>query len=247
MTATVLVLGGTGEARKLAAELAGEDLRVISSLAGRVRDPKLPVGEVRVGGFGGVEGLTTWLQDNAVDAVVDATHPFASTMTASAARATAMLGIAFLVLRRPGWAPEPGDRWHWVDSLDEAAEVLETLGDRVFLTTGRRDLPVFARLDKFFLVRSVDAPDTSLGRMRVVLGRGPFTVDGEIELLREHRVDVLVTKDSGGGMTAAKLVAARHLGLPVVILRRPPLPPAVTEVASVPEAVEWLIRGSGAG
>ncbi|MCP3802536.1 cobalt-precorrin-6A reductase [Allokutzneria sp. A3M-2-11 16] len=244
MTRTVLVLGGTGEARRLAEELR-PGLRVISSLAGRVREPKLPVGEVRVGGFGGVEGLAAWLADNHIDAVVDATHPFAATMTASAAEATTRLGLPFLVLRRPGWAEEPGDRWHWVDSIQEAANVVQPLGDRVFLTTGRRDLHAFAELDKFFLVRSVDAPDHQPSRTHVVLDRGPFTVDGEIDLLREHKIDVIVTKDSGSPMTAAKLVAARHLGLPVVVLRRPPLPEGVAEVATVAEAREWLMRDNG--
>ncbi|WP_086819135.1 cobalt-precorrin-6A reductase [Allokutzneria sp. NRRL B-24872] len=245
MTRTVLVLGGTGEARRLAEEVHPRR-RVISSLAGRVRDPKLPVGEVRIGGFGGVDGLMAWLADNEIDEVVDATHPFAATMTASAAEATTRLGLPFLVLRRPGWTEEPGDRWHWVDSIHEAAEAVKSLGERVFLTTGRRDLHAFMKLDKYFLVRSVDAPDELPPRSHVVLDRGPFTVDGEIDLLREHEIDVIVTKDSGSRMTKAKLVAARHLGLPVLVLRRPPLPEGVAHVATVAEARDWIMRDSGA-
>ncbi|WP_399344976.1 cobalt-precorrin-6A reductase [Umezawaea sp. Da 62-37] len=234
------MLGGTGEARRLAAELPG---RVISSLAGRVTDPRLPEGEVRVGGFGGVDGLVEWLRANGITAVVDATHPFAARITANAVEATARVGIPLLVLRRPGWTPEPGDDWRWVDSLEEAAADLP--GDRVFLTTGRQDIGVFAGCGQYFLARSVEPPEPPLPRrVHVLLDRGPFTVDGEVELMRAHGIDVLVTKDSGGAQTAAKLVAARLLGVPVVVVRRPPAPAAET-VDSVAAAAEWVRRGSG--
>jgi precorrin-6A/cobalt-precorrin-6A reductase len=237
---TILILGGTGEARRLAALLPG---RVVSSLAGRVTDPRLPSGEVRVGGFGGIDGLVEWLRANDITAVVDATHPFADTMTAHAVAATARVGVPLLVLRRPGWTPEPGDDWRWVDSVDEVAANLP--GERVFLTTGRQDIGVFARCSQFFLARSVDPPEPPLPqRIHVVLDRGPFTVDGEVELMRTHAVDVLVTKDSGSEQTAAKLVAARRLGIPVVIVRRPPAPDVPT-VSTVDGAVEWVRRGSG--
>ncbi|WP_245886863.1 cobalt-precorrin-6A reductase [Umezawaea tangerina] len=236
----MLILGGTGEARRLAAELPG---LVVSSLAGRVAEPRLPEGAVRVGGFGGVDGLVEWLRGNGITAVVDATHPFAARITANAVEATARVGIPLLVLRRPGWAPEPGDDWRWVGSLEEAAAGLP--GGRVFLTTGRQDVGVFAGCPQFFLVRSVDPPEPPLPqRLHVLLDRGPFTVDGEVGLMREYRIDVLVTKDSGGGQTAAKLVAARSLGLPVVVVRRPPAPAAET-VDSVAAAVAWVRRGSG--
>ncbi|TCO55143.1 precorrin-6A/cobalt-precorrin-6A reductase [Actinocrispum wychmicini] len=234
---TVLLLGGTSEARRLAESLAGR-LRVVSSLAGRVRDPRLPPGEVRVGGFGGVEGFRAWLLANPVDAVVDATHPFAATMTATAAQVTAELGIPFVVLRRPGWVQQPGDDWRWVDSVSEAARSLP--GERVFLTIGREELKEFAHLPQWFLVRSVDPPVGPVpDRTHVLLDRGPFTVDGEIALMRAHDVDVLVAKDSGGEMTAAKLTAARELALPVVIVRRPPLPDVPT-VDSVAGVLRWL-------
>ena len=236
----ILILGGTGEARRLAARLPGE---VISSLAGRVTDPRLPEGEVRIGGFGGVDGLVEWLRANGITAVVDATHPFAATMTAHAVEATARAGLPLLVLRRPGWTPEPGDDWRWVDSLEEAATDLP--GERVFLTTGRQDIAVFAGCGQFFLARSVEPPEPPMPqRIHVLLDRGPFTVDGEVALMREHVIDLLVTKDSGGEQTAAKLVAARRLGVPVVVVRRPPAPAAPT-VESVDAAVEWVRRGSG--
>ena len=240
----VLILGGTGEARALASVLARERpaLTVVSSLAGRVAEPVLPAGRVRVGGFGGPSGLAGHLRAAGTEAVVDATHPFAATMSASAVTATASVGVPLLVLRRPGWTPLPGDDWHWVDSLAEAAEMLPDLGRRVFLSTGRGGLGTFAGCDGlWFLLRSVDPPDPPMPRaLHSVLARGPFTVEGERALLREHRIDVVVTKDSGGDMTAAKLRAAAELGLPVVVQRRPALAAGVPVVATVPEAVHWL-------
>ncbi|MDQ1661582.1 MAG: precorrin-6A/cobalt-precorrin-6A reductase [Blastococcus sp.] len=240
MTGRVLVLGGTGEARRLAAALLKEGVDVLSSLAGRVADPLLPPGEVRIGGFGGAAGLTAWLQIHPVRAVVDATHPFAGRMSASAAAAAELTGIPLLRVQRPGWAAEPGDDWRWVDSLEEAAAAVRGL-DSVFLTTGRTSLDVFAGLTTRCLVRSVDPPAPPLPeRTVVVLARGPFTVDEELALMREHGVEAVVTKDSGGGMTAAKLTAARILGIPVVLVRRPPAPQGVPVVATVEEALAWL-------
>ncbi|PZG93650.1 cobalt-precorrin-6A reductase [Streptomyces sp. NTH33] len=243
MSSHVLILGGTAEARELAAVLAvREGVRVTSSLAGRVTRPGAVDGEVRVGGFGGAEGLAAWLREHRVDAAVDATHPFAETITRNAARAAAATGVPLVVLRRPGWRPEPGDRWRAVDSLDAAAGLLPRLGRRVFLTTGRLGLAAFAHLtEPHFLVRSVEPPEPPVPpNLRVVLARGPFTEADETELLRTHRVDVLVTKDSGGAATAAKLSAARRLGLPVVVVRRPPLPPRLTAVPDVTAVLEWL-------
>ncbi|MGY1591070.1 cobalt-precorrin-6A reductase [Geodermatophilus sp. SYSU D00708] len=238
MTGRVLVLGGTGEARRLAGRLVEEGVDVLSSLAGRVADPVLPPGEVRVGGFGGVEGLAAAL--HGVAALVDATHPFAATMTAHAAAAAAATGTPLLRLQRPGWTAGPGDDWRWVDSLVEAAQAVAGCGS-VFLSTGRQGLAAFAGLRGRCLVRAVDPPSPPLPeRTTVVLARGPFTVEEERALLREHAVEVVVTKDSGGGMTAAKLTAARELGLPVVVVRRPPVPPGVPVVATVEEALAWL-------
>ncbi|GAB2867718.1 cobalt-precorrin-6A reductase [Actinocorallia aurea] len=237
------MLGGTGEARRLADVLSAVPrLRTVSSLAGRVAHPALPSGEVRTGGFGGAEGLAAWLKAEGIDFVVDATHPFASGMTASAAQAATRTGVPLLVLRRPGWHAVEGDRWHWAADVAEAARLLPDLGRRVFLTTGRQTIKEFAHLDDlWFLARSVDAPAPPVPRaLRVVLDRGPFTLDGELALMREHGVDVLVTKDSGGPMTSAKLAAARALRLPVLLVRRPPLPEAVPVVSTVEEAAAWV-------
>lgn len=216
-------------------------MRVTSSLAGRVRHPNLPEGEVRVGGFGGADGLASWLRTERVDAVIDATHPFAQVMTANAARACASAGVPMLVLRRPAWEPRPG--WHLVTSLDEAAAALPALGEHVFLTTGRQGLSHFAHLNLSFLVRAVDPPEPPLPpNTTALLARGPFTFDDELALLREHRIDVLVTKNSGGRMTSAKLDAADELGVPVVLVQRPP-EPQVPAVSTVEEAMRWLHDG----
>jgi len=246
----VLILGGTTEARRLAQELCAEpSLEVTSSLAGRVAEPRLPAGRVRIGGFGGPEGLAAWLREQRVDALIDATHPFAATISRNAAQAAAGLHVPLLALRRPNWVAGPGDRWRFVGSLEEAAALLPSLGRRVFLTTGRQGLPVFAGLSGlFFLARSVDPPEPPLpAHLQVLLDRGPFTLEGERELLREHRIEVLVTKDSGGAATAAKLTAAREAGLPVVVVRRPPAPPGVPVVADVAGAVAWLRSGATGG
>lgn len=239
----VLILGGTTEARRLAAELDGDPaLRVTSSLAGRVAEPRLPAGQVRIGGFGGPEGMARWLREHQVDALIDATHPFADTISHNAARAAAAVHVPLLALRRPGWVAGAGDRWHPAASLEEAARLLPELGERVFLTTGRMGLAAFAHLTApWFLVRSVDAPQAPLPpRMEVILDRGPFTLEGETALLRGHRIDVLVTKDSGAGATAPKLAAARDAGIPVVVVRRPPAPGGVPVVRTPAEAVAWL-------
>ncbi|MBT2380546.1 cobalt-precorrin-6A reductase [Streptomyces sp. ISL-111] len=241
----VLVLGGTTEARLLAERLVGDPhVRVTTSLAGRVATPRLPPGEVRVGGFGGPDGLADWIRAQGVDALVDATHPFASTMSRNAVLAAAQVHVPLLALRRPGWVAQDGDRWHSVGSLAEAAHLLPTLGERVFLTTGRMGLAAFADLDAlWFLVRSVDAPEPPCPRrMEVLLDRGPFSLQGERELIRRHRLAVLVTKDSGGDATAPKLTAAREARIPVVVVRRPPVPEGVPVAATPDEAVEWVVR-----
>ncbi|MEV6474483.1 cobalt-precorrin-6A reductase [Streptomyces sp. NPDC051657] len=244
----VLVLGGTTEARRLAENLAapapGVPVRfqVTTSLAGRVASPRLPPGDVRVGGFGGPEGLAAWVREHGVDVLVDATHPFAATMSRNAAEAAAQAHVPLLALRRPGWVAQDGDRWHAAGSLADAAGLLPALGERVFLTTGRMGLAAFAGLDaSWFLVRSVDAPEPPCpARMEVLLGRGPFDLRGERELIRRHRIDVLVTKDSGGDATAPKLTAAREAGIPVVVVRRPPVPEGVPVARTPDEAVRWV-------
>jgi precorrin-6A/cobalt-precorrin-6A reductase len=241
----VLILGGTSEARELALRLAARaGLRVVSSLAGRVRDPALPAGEVRIGGFGGPDGLAAWLTDQHVSAVVDATHPFAAGISASAAAACAQAGVPLVRVARPPWRPGDGDIWHEAGSLTEAASVLPGLGDRVFLTTGRQGLAAFAPLnDVWFLIRCVDPPTEPMPpRREVILARGPYDAAAELALLRRHRIKVLVTKNSGGELTAGKLAAARDLGIPVVMVSRPELAGGPECCAGAAEAERWLLR-----
>jgi precorrin-6A/cobalt-precorrin-6A reductase len=242
----ILILGGTGEARELAAALNARGIPVTSSLAGRVARPRLPVGEVRVGGFGGPDGIARWLAEHRVAAVVDATHPFAERISASAASACATAGVALLRLERPGWSERPGDRWTWVDDLTGAAAAIRRLGTRGLLTTGRQGLSAFSVLDDvWFLIRCIDPPEPPLPRRHeLILGRGPYTLAGELGLIDDHRIDVVVTKDSGGELTAAKLDAARERGLPVIVVRRPPRPGDET-VADVAAATAWALTHAG--
>ncbi len=244
---TVLVLGGTGEARALAASLLRDDpeRRIVTSLAGRVARPRLPVGEVRVGGFGGADGLADWLRAHDVAAVVDATHPFARTIGRNAALAAPRAGVPLLRLARPGWTERPGDRWQRVPSLEAAAALVPRLGRRAFVTTGRQGLRAFtADTRTTFVVRTVDPPDPAdlPSRHTLLLDRGPYTRVGEGALMDRFAIDVLVTKDSGGPLTAAKLDAARDRGVPVIVVDRPPRSVDVPAVESVSEAVRWLTR-----
>jgi precorrin-6A/cobalt-precorrin-6A reductase len=197
---------------------------------------------VRIGGFGGPDALARWLDENAIAAVVDATHPFAERISASALQATAAARVPLLRLERPGWEAGRGDRWHWVDDLPQAAAAIRALGAaRALLTTGRQGLAAFASDSvTWFLIRCVDPPDVALpARHEVILARGPYTLEGELALIDGHAIDVVVTKDSGGSLTEAKLAAARARRLPVVVVRRPPRQ-AVRTVGTVAAAVAWL-------
>jgi precorrin-6A/cobalt-precorrin-6A reductase len=235
----ILILGGTAEARELAAALHAAGVAVTSSLAGRVSSPRMPAGETRIGGFGGPGALARWIAAHDVRAVVDATHPFAQRISASAARACPRAGVPLLRLERPGWRERPGDRWLWVDDLDAAAGAIGD-GARVLLTTGRQGLAAFAGIDRaWFLIRCVDPPDVALPRHHeLLLARGPYALDGELALIDAHRIDLVVTKDSGGSLTVAKLDAARERGLAVIVVRRPPRLDVAT-VATVSAALAW--------
>lgn len=243
-TASVLVLGGTGEARRLAEQLvaAFPASRIVSSLAGRTTEPVPLAGEVRRGGFGGAEGLERYLRELRPVALIDATHPFAAIISRNAATAATAAGIPRLTLARPSWRAQPGDRWIEVDNGVAAAAALAPFGPRVWLTVGAADLPAFASLaDRWFLVRRVEplGGPLPLARAELVLARGPFRLEDEERLITTHRIDVLVCRASGGAATEPKLEAARKVGLPVIMIRRPPAVPGAS-VETVAEAMDWL-------
>lgn len=239
----ILVLGGTAEARELATLLDAAGTRFMSSLAGRVARPRLPVGAVHIGGFGGVPGLRSFLLENRVSAVVDATHPFAQGMTANAVAACTADGVPLLRLERPGWSDAPGaDTWEWVDDHDAAASAAARLGRHPFLTVGRQSLDHFVGPLGALptLVRAVDEPAIDLpDGWTLVLSRGPYPLDDERALFDEHDVDVVVTKDSGGSYTWSKLQVAAERGAAVVIVRRGPGPAGVDVVSDPQAAADW--------
>jgi precorrin-6A/cobalt-precorrin-6A reductase len=242
----ILLLGGTSEARELAVLLQAEGLRFVSSLAGRVAQPRLPVGAVQIGGFGGVSGLRAYLAEQRVVAVIDATHPFAEGMSRNAAAACAADGIPLLRLERPGWSSAPGaDTWHWVADHDEAATTAAALGERPFLTVGRQALDRFiGPLGRHHVVaRVVDSPKVVVpATWAVILSRGPYSVESERIVFDEHRVDVLVTKDSGGSYTWPKMQVAAERAVPVVIVRRSDPAPGVQTVRDPLAARDWVAR-----
>jgi precorrin-6A/cobalt-precorrin-6A reductase len=241
VAAKVLVLAGTTEATRLAQRLHDDGVDVVSSLAGVTATAGPRPGAVRVGGFGGVDGLLAFLRSAAVDAVVDATHPFAAVMPFHVAAAADRAGLPHVRLLRPPWVASDGDRWVAVPGMDEAARALDTGGARrVFLATGRQQLDAFRRCTgQWFLVRSIEPVDRPLPRSLEVRQRGPFSAEGERRLFVEHRIDTLVAKNAGGTATAAKLDVARDLGVTVVMVARPPQPPGEV-LTTVDGALEWV-------
>ena len=253
MPERVLLLGGTREAVALARALDGRpDVETTYSLAGRTRRPAPVPASVRTGGFGGADGLEAYLREAGIGLVVDATHPYAEAISAHAVLACDRASVPRLVLHRPPWARGPGDRW--VEAADPAgaARALPALGERVLLTVGSRDLaPFLGTTGLFFVVRSVEPPRAALdpARFETVLARGPFDVDAERRLLRSRAIDVVVSKNSGGAAAHAKLEAARALGLPVVMIARPPPPPGerVGSVAAARARIEAFAQGAWRG
>ncbi|MER8652206.1 cobalt-precorrin-6A reductase [Mesorhizobium sp. M0761] len=233
----ILILGGTTEARQLAEKLV-EDFRVTLSLAGRTESPVAQGVPVRSGGFGGADGLAAYLREAGIDLLIDATHPYAAQISANAAQASRLTGVPILALRRPGWKPVDGDRWTQVDTTGDAVHALGSTPRRAFLALGRQEVAAFeAAPQHHYLIRSVDPvePKLAVPDATYLLARGPFREADERALLEEHRIDGVVSKNSGGEATYGKIAAARALGIEVVMVRRPILP----EVPSA-ETVEAL-------
>jgi precorrin-6A/cobalt-precorrin-6A reductase len=220
----VLILGGTSEASELAAQLATRaDLTVISSLAGRVSEPRLPAGIVRVGGFGGVAGLISYLVDEDIELVIDATHPFASKISGSAELACHTLSVPLIALERPPWEPKERDFWRCVPDVQAAASMVNHKCNRVLLAIGRQELGAFSNCDDaWFLVRAIDEPSERLpANSKLILKRGPFHLKDEMQMLRSESIGLIVSKNSGGAATYSKIEAARELQIPVVMIDRP--------------------------
>ena len=244
----LLILGGSSEGAELARALEPDPrFDATLSLAGATQHPAKSPARTRSGGFGGVEGLTRYLTRNGIDLLIDATHPFAANMKRNAVEAAGATGVTLLAIRRPAWMPEPGDDWTVVADPEHAAVALGEQPKRVMLTSGRKELAPFkAAGQHFYVLRSVQAPepDALPARVETILARGPFRLDDELELLQAHAIDILVTKNSGGTATSAKLAAARALSLPVIMVSRPAMPDAAS-VESVAEALAWLERDHG--
>jgi precorrin-6A/cobalt-precorrin-6A reductase len=236
-----LILGGTGDARQLAERLASRrDLRVTLSLAGRTKVPLVQAVQTRIGGFGGVEGLAATMRAERVALLIDATHPFAARISANAFAAAQGTGTPLVQLDRPAWIQAAGDRWIEVEDMAAAAAALGEETSTVFLTIGRQEFAPFTSYPQHrYIQRSVDPADVSLPNATIILDRGPFDAEAEEALMRAHGVDVLVSKNSGGAATYGKIVAARRLGLPVIMVKRP-APSGADTVSSIDALEGWI-------
>lgn len=242
MKKNLLILGGTTEATALCQALSAAGIGGTVSFAGRVKRPVRQPLPQRVGGFGGAQGLARYLTDHSISHVVDATHPFAAQMSANAVAACAAANVPLIALTRPTWQAEPGDDWTHVPDITAAVAALDRPSARVMLAVGRIHLAAFApNPQHFYLLRLIDQPDAPLPfpDCETVQDRGPFSIAGDLALMRDHRIDLVVSKNSGGSGAHAKIAAARHLGLPVLMIDRPTLP-ARREARSVDEVLAWL-------
>ncbi len=242
MSPHILLLGGTSEASLLARLLAEKGIKATFSYAGRTEAPIAQPLPTRIGGFGGVEGLACYLTSQQISHVIDATHPFAARMSLNAVAACAQTGTPLLALERPAWTAETGDTWTHVAAISDAVDALPDAPARVFLAIGKQHLaPFAAKPQHHYLLRLVDPPGVlPLPDATAIIAKGPFTVEGDLALLSQNTITHIVAKNSGGMGAWAKLDAARHLGLPVILIDRPALPPRLT-ASSPEEAVAWVM------
>ncbi len=255
MAEKLLILGGTREAYQLAeilnAQFTSEKLNFLSSLAGTTKKPNIPAGKFRTGGFGGFFGLKNFLVKERISLLVDATHPFAERISKNALLASSEIGIPLLVFNRPPWVKKYNDQWIEVSRLENAVKYLKNLEKipgslfstgLIFLTTGNKDLWLFQNsLNCNFLIRTVEKPElvSEWPKAKFLKDRGPYTLENEIKLLKKHNISMLVSKNSGGASTYAKIEATRHLKIPVLMVKRPEIITAKS-CQTVNEAVEWL-------
>jgi precorrin-6A/cobalt-precorrin-6A reductase len=241
----VLVLGGTGDAAKVIEQMRTlPNLTVTASLAGRTPQPNIPQDneciKVRMGGFGGIDGLVDYIKAQSIELIVDATHPFAAQISQNAAAAASICQIPRVLLNRPAWVKQPDDRWIEAPDLNTAAAMLPEFGKRVFLTIGRQELAAFADVpDCWFLMRMITPPIPPIPSGKILLQQGPFAVEAERELLIQQSIELIVSKNSGGSATYAKIIAARELGLPVLMIPRPALPSGDV-VDTIAACVDWV-------
>ncbi|MGB3419686.1 MAG: cobalt-precorrin-6A reductase [Dolichospermum sp.] len=240
----VLILGGIGDATELAAKVSNIScIEAIASLAGSTRKPVIPLGNVRIGGFGGASGLASYLREMHIDILIDATHPFADQISQNAAAAAQEVGIPRLMVIRPPWEKLEGDNWLEVENNLDAAAALSNQAKRVFLTIGRQEIATFSNLREiWFLMRMIDPPnpDVIVPPGLIIRDRGPFNLEKEQEILLKYNIDCIVSKNSGGSATYPKIIAARKLGIKVLMVNRPPVPPG-EQVPDVESAVQWLL------
>jgi precorrin-6A/cobalt-precorrin-6A reductase len=249
----LLILGGTGDASILATRAASiTNLNIILSLAGRTETARNSNShntsiQTRIGGFGGIEGLTNYIQQNSIDLIIDATHPFAAQISYHGTEAARICGIPYLILDRPQWEKEIGDNWIEVETIAEAAKILPNVAKRVFLTIGRQELAAFAHLqDIWFLMRSIDPPQPPIPRGEIILDQAPFALEKERKLLLKYKIEAIVSKNSGGDATYPKVFTARELGIPIIMIKRPSLP-QTDRASTVEEALTWLDRSMNLG
>lgn len=246
MTDHLLVLGGTTEATALAHVLHGAGIKAIFSYAGRVARPKRQPLPTRIGGFGGANGLAEFITQNAITHVVDATHPFAAQMSMNAVSACALSGAKLVALTRPKWIAQGGDQWHHVPDIAGAVAALDRPAQNVMLAIGRMHLEAFAPCPQHqYLLRLVDAPsgDVPLPNRSIIVDQGPFSIENDIALMREHAINVVVAKNAGGSGARAKIDAARSLGIPIIMIDRPKIAER-PEVATPDDILAWLAHGS---
>ncbi|GLV26680.1 cobalt-precorrin-6A reductase [Sphingobium sp. Cam5-1] len=245
----ILILGGTTEASALAKALAERGERAMLSYAGRTGNPRAQPVPVRVGGFGGAAGLAAFLKEGEFTHLIDATHPFAAMISANAAAAAREAGVAHLILTRPEWQAGEGDRWTHVPDITGAVGALDGTPRRVMLALGRMHVEAFAAQPQHhYLLRFVDAPEAppALPNHHLLVDRGPFTLDGDLALMRAHAIDLIVAKNAGGEGARAKIDAARTLGLPVLMIDRPALPQAQA-VHDISDVLAWIDHSAHRG